>query len=68
MWRSRRSETHGNRRLWDEGGMRDIESSRKNVLVSGQRVSRRLNLEWVTHFFHEGINDVPMDDFLGLSP
>lgn len=33
MWRSRRSETDGNRRLWDEGGMRDVERSRKNVLV-----------------------------------
>ena len=28
-----RPETYGNWSLWDEGGMRDIEGSRENVLV-----------------------------------
>lgn len=39
MWGSRRSETHGNRRLRDNGGVRDIESSRENVLIEAVGVS-----------------------------
>ena len=33
MWRDRRSGAHGNRRMWNKGGVRDVESSGKNVLI-----------------------------------
>jgi len=71
MRRDRRSETHRNRRLRDEGGVRDIESSGENVLIDwrGKCVSRRLDQERrVAHLFRERINDTPTNDFLSLSP
>lgn len=39
MRKSWRSETHGNRGLWDEGGVRNVESSRENILIEAVDVS-----------------------------
>ena len=39
MRKNWRSETHGNRGLWDEGGVRNVESSRENILIEAVDVS-----------------------------